>query len=390
MFYIPQPDELKSPQVTHPLHPPSPAPSFTHGKKLLSDQRKPLRRWACVVGASGALFPTGAWDGPPQIFRSLRFPLLALTPLSISLLRPVTLLRIFFPPSPLSTQAESELKLYISSLQSLACPDFLIHTPQVEMASGLGNLMGKVALISGASSGIGAATAILFSKLGASLALAGRNEENLQKVGSQCQKTTPLLLAGDLSCEEDTKRILNETIKQYGKLNILVNCAGILESGSIENTSLEQFDRVFNVNVRSIYHLTMLAVPHLIATKGNIVNVSSVNGMRSFPGVLAYNMSKSAVDQFTRCVALELAPKQVRVNGVNPGVTITDLHRRGGMDEEKYQKFLEHCRNTHALGRPGEAEEVARAIAFLASEDASFITGASVPVDGGRHAMCPR
>ncbi|XP_025098654.1 uncharacterized protein LOC112566609 isoform X2 [Pomacea canaliculata] len=258
------------------------------------------------------------------------------------------------------------------------------------MASGLGNLMGKVALISGASSGIGAATAILFSKLGASLALAGRNEENLQKVGSQCQKTTPLLLAGDLSCEEDTKRILNETIKQYGKLNILVNCAGILESGSIENTSLEQFDRVFNVNVRSIYHLTMLAVPHLIATKGNIVNVSSVNGMRSFPGVLAYNMSKSAVDQFTRCVALELAPKQVRVNGVNPGVTITDLHRRGGMDEEKYQKFLEHCRNTHALGRPGEAEEVARAIAFLASEDASFITGASVPVDGGRHAMCPR
>ncbi|XP_025098653.1 uncharacterized protein LOC112566609 isoform X1 [Pomacea canaliculata] len=260
----------------------------------------------------------------------------------------------------------------------------------MEDMAGLGKLTGKVALITGASSGIGAATAILFSKLGASLALAGRNEENLQKVGSQCQKTTPLLLAGDLSCEEDTKRILNETIKQYGKLNILVNCAGILESGSIENTSLEQFDRVFNVNVRSIYHLTMLAVPHLIATKGNIVNVSSVNGMRSFPGVLAYNMSKSAVDQFTRCVALELAPKQVRVNGVNPGVTITDLHRRGGMDEEKYQKFLEHCRNTHALGRPGEAEEVARAIAFLASEDASFITGASVPVDGGRHAMCPR
>ena len=92
----------------------------------------------------------------------------------------------------------------------------------------------------------------------------------------------------------------------------------------------------------------------------------------------------------TRCVALELAPKQVRCNSVNPGVTITELQKRGGLSEEAYANFLEKSKQTHALGRPGEVEEVARCIAFLASEDASFTTGASIPVDGGRHAMCPR
>ena len=172
--------------------------------------------------------------------------------------------------------------------------------------------------------------------------------------------------------------------------NSQTNNAGILETGTIETTSLEQFDRVMDTNVRSIYHLTMLAVSHLIKTQGNIVNVSSVNGIRSFPGVLAYNISKASVDQFTRCVALELATKNVRVNSVNPGVVVTEIHKRGGMSEEQYQKFLEHCRTTHALGRPGEVREVAGTIAFLASSVASNITGASLPVDGGRHAMCPR
>lgn len=260
--------------------------------------------------------------------------------------------------------------------------------PTSNMAASIGNLTGKIALITGGSSGIGAATAKLFSRLGARVALTGRNSENLKSVGQQCSE--PLLLEGDLTKEEDTERILDTTISHFGKLDVLVNCAGILELGSIENTSLEQYDRLMNINVRSIYHLTMLAVPHLVKTKGNIVNVSSVNGMRSFPNVLAYCMSKSALDQFTRCVALELAPKQVRVNAVNPGVTITELQKRGGLSDEAYAKFLERSKETHALGRPGEPEEVAATIAFLASDSASFITGATVPVDGGRHAMCPR
>lgn len=120
------------------------------------------------------------------------------------------------------------------------------------------------------------------------------------------------------------------------------------------------------------------------------MNVSSVAGTRAFPGVVAYSVSKAAVDQFTRCAALDLAAKQVRVNSVNPGVIVTDIHKRAGMNTEEYKKFLEKCKETHALGRPGEPDEVAKTIAFLASEDASYITGVSVPVDGGRHAMCPR
>jgi len=260
--------------------------------------------------------------------------------------------------------------------------------------AGSAKLAGKVALITGASSGIGAATAVLFSKLGAVLSLTGRNEENLKHTAEKCEisgsRPKPLLTIGSLTNEEDVQKVVDNTIKTFGRLDILVNNAGVLETGTIENTSLEQYDRVFNINVRAIYQLTMLSVPHLISTKGCIVNVSSVNGIRSFPGVLAYNMSKSAVDQFTRCIALELAPKQVRVNSVNPGVTLTNLQKRGGMTEENYAKFLERTKETHALGRAGTPEEVAQAISFLASDESSFITGASIPVDGGRHAMCPR
>jgi len=251
---------------------------------------------------------------------------------------------------------------------------------------------GKVALITGASSGIGAATANLFSKLGASLLLTGRNSEALQKVADSCKANgaNTVCVLGDLTKEDDVKRIVDETMKKFNNIHILVNNAGILETGTIENTSLDQYDRVMNSNMRCVYHLTMLCVPHLIKVKGCIVNVSSVNGIRSFAGVLAYNVSKAAVDQLTRCVALELAPKGIRVNAVNPGVTKTELQKRGGLDGASYAKFLERTKETHALGRPGEASEVAEAIAFLASDNASFITGVSLPVDGGRHAMCPR
>lgn len=257
----------------------------------------------------------------------------------------------------------------------------------------MSSFAGKVVLITGASSGIGEATAVHFAKLGARLALTGRNKANLEKVSEQCYNLSnkaAFLISAELSNEQDVKKVVDSTISFYSQLDVLVNNAGVLETGSIENTSLDQYDRVFNVNVRAVYQLTMLAVPHLIKSKGSIVNVSSVNGMRSFAGVLAYNMSKSALDQMTRCVALELADKGVRVNSVNPGVIRTNLQKRGGMDDAAYQKFLDRCKETHALGRFGEAEEVAKAIAFLASNESSFTTGANLPVDGGRHALCPR
>ncbi|TNM89323.1 hypothetical protein fugu_003557 [Takifugu bimaculatus] len=244
-----------------------------------------------------------------------------------------------------------------------------------------------------AGSAVDICTGVLFAKLGALLALNGRDEENLRKVARECVEcgaAEPLLVPGDLTDEETVKKTVERTVAHFGRLDVLVNSAGILAMGGIESADLAQYDRVMNINVRSVFHLTQLCVPHLIKTKGSVVNVSSVNGQRSFPGVLAYCMSKSAIDQFTRCTALELASKQVRVNSVCPGVIITDVHKRAGLDEQQYKQFLERCQQTHALGRPGEVEEVAHSIAFLASDAASFITGVNLPIDGGRHAMCPR
>ncbi|CAG9795247.1 unnamed protein product [Diatraea saccharalis] len=254
---------------------------------------------------------------------------------------------------------------------------------------------GKVVIITGASSGIGADTALDFAKLEASLVLTGRNKENLDKVGKQCedlspQKLKPLTVISDINKENDVENIIKLTLDRFSRLDILVNNAGILEAGTIETTSLDQYDRVMNTNVRGPYHLTMLAVPHLIKTKGNIVNVSSVAGLRSFQNVLAYCMSKSALDQFTRCVALELGSKGVRVNAVNPGVISTGIHMKSTMNEQQYEEFLKKCAETHAIGRAGNAKEVSSVIVFLASDAASNITGATLPVDGGRHAMCPR
>jgi len=256
------------------------------------------------------------------------------------------------------------------------------------------DLNGKVTLITGASSGIGAATAVLFARLGAKLAITGRNEANLQRTSDECVRVAPakadqpLSIIGDLRSESDVARLVDTTIKKFGRLDMLVNNAGIEDYGTIETTSLEQFDRVMNVNVRSALQLTILCVPHLIASHGNVVNVSSVSGTRAFPGDLPYSMSKAALDQMSNCTALELASKGVRVNAVNPGVIVTEIQKRAGMSDDAYVKYLEHSKSTHPLGRVGEAEEVAQAIAFLASSDASFITGEHLHIDGGRHATC--
>jgi len=187
------------------------------------------------------------------------------------------------------------------------------------------DLNGKVALVTGASSGIGAATAILFARRGAKLSLTGRNEVNLQRVGDECVRVgpanteRPFMVVADLCCEADVANLVDATIKKFGRLDILINNAGIVELSTIETASLEQFDRVMRVNVKSAFQLTTLCIPHLIATRGNIVNVSSIAGSRSLAGMHVYGMSKSAMDQMTSCTALELASKGVRVNSVNPG-----------------------------------------------------------------------
>jgi len=250
----------------------------------------------------------------------------------------------------------------------------------------------RVVMVTGATSGIGRAVARRFASPSSQIIAIGRNRSNLKAVEAEIRQSGGAVhgVALDVTSDADVSKAFDEAINYSGRLDVLVNAAGHISTGTIENTSLPQWDAMMNVNVRSVFHLMQLASPHLIKTKGNIVNISSVTGLRSFPGVLAYCVSKAGVDQLTRCAALELAPRGVRVNAVNPGVVVTEIHKRGGMSEPDYEKFLEHSKTTHPLGRVGNAAEIAELVFYLASEKAGWITGATYQIDGGRALTCAR
>ena len=247
-------------------------------------------------------------------------------------------------------------------------------------------------MITGATSGIGRAVAKRFAAAATQVIIIGRNPSALSKVQQEIESAggTSLSLALDVTNDNEVREAFDGAIGQTERLDVLVNAAGHISSGTVENTALSAWDAMMNVNLRSVFYLMQLATPHLSKTSGNIVNVSSVTGLRSFPGVLAYCVSKAGVDQLTRCAALELASKGVRVNAVNPGVVLTEIHKRGGMSEENYEKFLEHSKTTHPIGRVGNADEIAELVFYLASEKASWITGVTYQIDGGRALTCAR
>ncbi len=247
-------------------------------------------------------------------------------------------------------------------------------------------------IVTGASSGIGRATALRFGRGGASVLLVGRDEGALAEAAAAVEREGghSATCAEDVTKPDAPARIIAAALDHFGRLTAVVNAAGIIASGSVETTTDEQWDAMMDINVRSPFRMMRAAAAALADSEGSVVNVSSVTGLRAFPGVLAYCVSKAGVDQLTRCAALELAPKGVRVNAVNPGVVVSNLHRRGGMEDETYAAFLDHSKSTHPLGRPGEAPEIADLIFFLASPAASWITGETVSIDGGRHLTCAR
>ena len=251
---------------------------------------------------------------------------------------------------------------------------------------------GRTVLVTGASSGIGRAAAKLFAEKGDTVIAVARREKKLQELRDEAGSAAGPIKPhpADVTEVSQVDRLTSSVAEAFGNIDVLVNAAGITKNGTIADTGLADWDRMMDINVRSVFYLMQKCVPYMHANKGNIVNVSSVAGTRSFPNVLSYCVSKAALDQLTRCAALELAPRGIRVNAVNPGVVVTDLHKRGGMNDDAYSAFLEHSKETHPLGRVGTAQEVAELILYLASDQAAWITGATYEIDGGRALTCAR
>lgn len=242
---------------------------------------------------------------------------------------------------------------------------------------------GKVILITGASSGIGADAARHLASLGAKVAIVGRNEGRLNEVANQIKKSgahTPLPIFADVT--KDAERIVDETIKHFDQLDVLVNNAGISSFDNIFSIEMNEFDRVLDTNLRSVIKLTKLCVPHLEKSKGNIVNVSSVAAISPVQNITSYCISKAALDQFTKCSALDLAPN-VRVNSINPAQIRTPIFETI-MTSEEIEQMFNHFKTKYPVGRIGEVSDTSAAIAFLAdNQSASFLTGQCLPVDGG-------
>ncbi|MER2264254.1 SDR family NAD(P)-dependent oxidoreductase [Methylobacterium oxalidis] len=237
----------------------------------------------------------------------------------------------------------------------------------------------KVVIVTGSGSGIGAATARRFAKEGARIVLNGRTQSKLDRVAADLDPERTLVHAGDVSDQTSAEALIAAAVDRFGRLEVLVNNAGVVPTGPFLEASVEDWRKVMAIDVDGVFFCTRAALPHLLETKGSIVNVSSVSGLGGDWNMSFYNAAKGAVTNLTRSLALELGGKGVRVNAVNPGLTFTDLTEDMKGDEELMRKFADRI----PLGRAAEPEEVADVIAFLASHDARYVTGVNLPVDGG-------
>jgi NAD(P)-dependent dehydrogenase (short-subunit alcohol dehydrogenase family) len=251
--------------------------------------------------------------------------------------------------------------------------------------SGAGRFIGKAALVTGASSGIGRACALALGREGAQVLAAGRRSERLDAVVSEIRAAGGEAHAatGDVRDEATCAALVEGTVSRFGALDLVVHAAGVIGNGSLMQTATAEWDRVMDSNLRSMFLLLRAAAPRLIERRGAIVNLSSVASLRPYPGLMAYCVSKAAVDMLTRCAALDLAPHGVRVNAVNPGVVVTELHTVTNAQPD-YAGFLERSKGTHPLGRVGQPGEIAALALFLLSDEAGWITGATYSIDGGR------
>jgi len=246
-------------------------------------------------------------------------------------------------------------------------------------------LSGKVALITGAASGIGLATAELFIAEGASVVMADVQAEQLKSEATRLGERA-ISIAMDVTKSDETKRAVELAVGRFGRLDILFANAGVGYSGAIVNTSDDDWDAVMDVNAKGTFISCRESVRQMLAQSpsgGSIIINGSISGLAGIPNQAPYAPSKGAVVQMTRQLAVEYAAKGIRVNCICPGTVDTPVLRRGMAMSGDPDAFLAMLVSGHPMGRIGRAEEIATAVAFLASEEASFVTGAILPVDGG-------
>jgi meso-butanediol dehydrogenase/(S,S)-butanediol dehydrogenase/diacetyl reductase len=238
---------------------------------------------------------------------------------------------------------------------------------------------GKVVVVTGAGSGIGEATARRFSQEGACVVLAGRTKASLEAVAADLPDDRTLVCKTDVSDFDDVEKLIAKAVKKFGRLDVLVNNAGVAAMGTVVSGKMKDWEKIQAINVNGVFFGARAAMPHLIESRGCIVNVASVSGLGGDWGLAFYNASKGAVVNLTRAMAMDHGADGVRVNAVCPSLTITPMTSGISSNEATLSRFSDRI----PLGRGAEPAEVAAAIAFLASDDASFISGVNLPVDGG-------
>lgn len=244
-------------------------------------------------------------------------------------------------------------------------------------------LEGKVAIITGATAGIGRVCALQFAKEGAKVVAAGRNAakgesvvEDIKAAGGEA-----IFVQTDMTKEEDMDNLLKATIDTYGKLDILYNNAGIAYSAPLAQYDQEKFDELLNVDLRAPYIMCKKTMPYLIESNGNILNTSSISGLKAQHNGYAYNAAKTALIRITQILALEFAPVGVRANAICPGVTKTDILSTVAPEQ------MVQLAAAIPMGHLGEPEEIAKASVFMVSNDASYMTGQAIAIDGGYTTM---
>lgn len=253
----------------------------------------------------------------------------------------------------------------------------------------------KVVIVTGASSGIGAETAIRFASLGAKLSITGRNADNLNAVKEQCVKSGRgpedfLLTIGDITDEKVRTELIESTLTKFQRIDVLVNNAGMGAGQTCSEGDMAVFHQLLSTNLIAPMHLSRACIPHLAKSKGNIVNVSSIAGQRPADMVSKlgmYGVSKAALDQFTKTLAIELGNQMIRVNSVNPAAIKTPIFKRSlpeGTTDAQVDAMMAFLASTYPNGFVGQPSDVAFAITYLASEDARFINGHCLMIDGGK------